>query len=120
VKPPQHSTCDGAKRPLNEVAYWAQALPCLHARSAPRACRVPNLVAERWPISKGFLVPLSAKMAGTWPNMEDEATPYDEVGRQRGTIHSFDLPRVIGLLGSIAGWPFGKLGQTSTDFPLKT
>jgi hypothetical protein len=75
VKPPQHSTCDGAKTPLNEVAYWAQALPCLHARSAPRACRVPNLVAERWPISKGFLVPLSAK-----EGMRRRRTTQDENG----------------------------------------
>jgi hypothetical protein len=89
VKPPQHITFTGTKTTPSQVVQWTQLLTQLHARIASRFAR-PEPRRRALAYLQGLLSSIERQLA----EHAREATPYDEVGGQRGTIHSLDLPRV--------------------------
>jgi SRSO17 transposase len=92
VKPPQHTTCDGAKTTLNEVAHWAQALRCLHARIAPRFAR-PEPRRRALAYLQGILSPIERKNGWHLAEHAREATPYGMQRLLSSAVWDADLVR---------------------------
>jgi hypothetical protein len=89
---------------LQQISRWPLALRALHqriascfARPEPRqhALLYLQAILSDLPRKNGWQIAEHARLAH----------PYDEVGRQRGTIVSLDLPRENSP-GGITGWPF--------------
>jgi hypothetical protein len=91
VKQPQHITFAGLKTSATHVASWAYELTQLHRRLAPRFAR-PEQRRRALLYLQGLLSAVERKNGWQLAEQAREATPYDEVGRQRGSILPCDLP----------------------------
>lgn len=100
MKHHQHTTLLGSRTTPSEVCGWAQALTYLHARIAPRFAR-PEPRRRALAYLQGILSSIERKNGWQLAEHAREATPYDEVGGQRGAASYSDLPGGILLAGSI-------------------
>ena len=83
----------GIRTTVTDVVRWTQELDRLHARIAPRFAR-PEPRRRALAFLHGILSTTSRKNGWQLAEHAREARPDDEVGGQRGTIHSLDLPGV--------------------------
>src|SRR5262250_205154 len=87
-----------------DLRRWADRLEEVQERLAPYFERAePRQRAIAY--IRGLLSITERKNGWQLAELAGEATPDDEVGRQRGTIVSLDLPRENSP-GGITGWPF--------------
>src|SRR6266699_4916506 len=88
MKHHQHTTPLGSRTTLSEVCGWAQALTRLHTRIAPRFAR-PEPRRRELAYLQGILSSIERKNGWQLAEHAREATPYDEVGGQRGAVCCF-------------------------------
>src|SRR6266704_6675696 len=88
MKPHQDTLPPAAKTTLTEVARWVQALARLHARIAPRFAR-PEPRRRALAYLQGLMSSIERKNGWQLAEHAREATPYDEVGGQRGAVCFF-------------------------------
>jgi hypothetical protein len=112
MKHPQHTTKAGVRTTPGEVVRWAQALTHLHARIAPHFTR-PEPRRRALAYLQGILSSTERKNGWQLAEHAREATPYDEVGGQRGTIYSLDLPRVANEVS----WRYHRMALLQPPLP---
>ena len=88
MKHHQHTTPLGSRTTPSEVCGWAQALIRLHTRIAPRFAR-PEPCRRALAYLQGILSSIERKNGWQLAEQAREATPYDEVGGQRGAVCFF-------------------------------
>src|SRR5438552_5685909 len=88
MKHHQHTTPRGSRTTPSEVCGWAQALIRLHTRIAPRFAR-PEPCRRALAYLQGIFSSIERKNGWQLAEQAREATPYDEVGGQRGAVCFF-------------------------------
>ncbi|MGZ3627555.1 MAG: hypothetical protein ACXVDN_07770 [Ktedonobacteraceae bacterium] len=93
MKYPYHTTEIQEGPTPQQIAAWSLILRQWQSRLAPYFAR-PEVLQHALLYLQAILSDIPRKNGWQIAEHARQSRPYDEVGGQRGTIHSLDLPRV--------------------------
>src|SRR5436305_7980938 len=93
MKHHQFTTPEQTEPSLGTIGTWALSLRQLHQRLAPYFAR-PEVRQHALLYLQAILSDIPRKNGWQIAEQARQARPYDEVGRQRGTVVSSDLPEI--------------------------